>query len=53
MNRDRKRRQELEKLDKVDLIEGYMLLEKRLATLEAQMDAFKRAIRDQARQDRP
>lgn len=44
MNRDRKRRQELEKLDKADLIEGYLLLEKRLVTLETQMDMLKQAL---------
>jgi len=44
MSQENKRRQELEKLDKADLIEGYLLLEKRLATLEAQMNALKQAF---------
>jgi transposase len=44
MNQDQKRRQELEQLDKADLIEGYVLLEKRLATLEGQMQALKQAL---------
>jgi len=33
MSRENKRRKELEQQDKADLIEGYLLLEKRLATL--------------------
>jgi transposase len=44
MSKDNKRRQELEHLDKADLIEGYLLLEKRLATLEGQMTALKQAM---------
>jgi transposase len=44
MSKDQKRRQELEQLDKVSLIEGYLLLEKRLATVEAQMNALKQAL---------
>lgn len=44
MSQENQRRQELEQLDKADLIEGYLLLEKRLATLEAQMNAFKQAL---------
>lgn len=38
------RREELEQLDKDALIDGYMLLEKRVETLERQMDEFKRAL---------
>jgi transposase len=44
MSRENKRRQELEQLDKADLIDGYLLLEKRLATLEAQMNTLKQAL---------
>jgi len=44
MSRDQKRREELEQLDKESLIEGYLLLEKRLATVEAQMNALKQAL---------
>lgn len=44
MNGESKRRKELEQLDKADLIEGYLLLEKRLATLEAQMNVLKQAL---------
>jgi len=44
MDKDQKRRRELEQLDKESLIEGYLLLEKRLATLEAQMSALKQAL---------
>lgn len=44
MTSDQKRRQELEQLDKVSLIEGYLLLEKRLVALEGQMNALKQAI---------
>ena len=38
------RRAELEQLDKETLIDGYLLLEKRLATLEQQMADLKRAL---------
>lgn len=38
------RREELEQLDKESLIEGYLLLEKRLESLEQQMSEFKRAL---------
>jgi transposase len=44
MSKDSQRRQELEQLDKADLIEGYLLLEKRLATVEGQLNALKQAI---------
>lgn len=44
MRKDRKRRQELEQLDKADLIDGYLFLEKRLATLEGEMKALKQAL---------
>jgi hypothetical protein len=44
MSQDSQRRHELEQLDKADLIEGYLLLEKRLATLEGQVNAFKQAL---------
>jgi hypothetical protein len=44
MSKDQKRRQELEQLDKESLIEGYLVLEKRLATLESQMNALKQAM---------
>ena len=44
MSRDSKRRAELERQEKESLIEGYLLLEKRLATLEGQMNALKQAL---------
>lgn len=44
MNKNNQRRRELEQLDKAALIEGYLLLEQRLATLEGQMSAFKQAL---------
>jgi transposase len=44
MSEKSKRRQELEQLDKMSLIEDYLLLEKRLATLEGQMKALKQAL---------
>jgi transposase len=44
MSKDIKRREELEQLDKATLIEGYLLLEKRLATLEGQVSALKQAF---------
>jgi transposase len=44
MSRENKRRKELEQLDRADLIEGYVLLEKRLATVEAQMNVLKQAL---------
>jgi len=44
MSEEDKRRKELEQLDKAQLIEGYLLLEKRLATLEGQMSGLKQAL---------
>ena len=44
MVQENKRRKELEQLNKAELIEGHLLLEKRLATLEGQMAALKQAL---------
>src|SRR3990172_3428161 len=38
------RREQLEQLDKASLIDGYLLLEQRVETLERQMSEFKRAL---------
>jgi len=44
MDKNHKRRQELEQQDKASLIEGYLLMEQRLATLEGQMAMLKQAL---------
>lgn len=44
MSKGKQRRQELESLNKAELIEDYLLLEKRIASLEGQMSALKQAL---------
>ncbi|HEX2908773.1 MAG TPA: hypothetical protein VHO69_18020 [Phototrophicaceae bacterium] len=44
MTRDKKRRQELEHLNKAELIASYLLLKQRFASLEGQITALKQAL---------
>lgn len=44
MSKESQRRRELEQVEKADLIEGYLLLERRLASLEVQLSVLKQAF---------